>query len=298
MSLTPELFACNEEAKWKEYLAEHGYVVIKDVLETNDILQYILHFKKDWEKVAPNFDFNVKSTWRQSKCPMNWNMGMITSNGLGQSDFQWGLRTNQNIKEIWERLHNTKELVVSFDGFSLFLTKKQNPGTWLHIDEHPKDTLYSIQGAYNFYPVGEEDAGFMVIPGSHRATFDIKVDEDRKFIMLDENDPYTKEAVKLLIPKNSFVLWNSKTIHANTGMTKSKELNRLTSYITFFPKELRSEEIYERRKKGYLDGENCGHYAIYHHVKGKPYWDETEFERIEPRLDEEGNIPKERLIII
>jgi hypothetical protein len=223
---------------------------------------------------------------------------MIISNGLGQSDFQWELRTNNNIKEIWERLHNTKELVVSFDGFSLFLNKTQNSSSWLHIDQNPKDTLYSIQGAYNFFPVGEDDAGFIVIPGSHQAIFDIDIDEDRKFIMLDENDPYAEEAVKLLIPKNSFVLWNSKTIHANTGMTKSIELNRLTSYISFFPKELRSKEMYDMRTWGYIDGENCGHYAIYHHVKAPPYWDNMEFGQIEPRLDEKGNIPKDRLMII
>jgi len=178
------------------------------------------------------------------------------------------------------------------------LDKKQSPGTWLHIDQNPKDTLYSIQGGYNFFPVGEEDAGFVVIPGSHRTTFETDIDGNRKFIMLDKDDPYAKEAVKLLIPKNSFVLWNSKTVHASTGMRKAKELNRLTSYITFFPKELRSEEMLERRKKGYLDGDNCGHYAIYYNAKGEPYWDNTLFGRIEPRLDEESNIPEERLIII
>ena len=29
------------------------------------------------------------------------------SNGLGQSDFQWGLRTNPKIREIWEKLYQT-----------------------------------------------------------------------------------------------------------------------------------------------------------------------------------------------
>ena len=152
------------------------------------------------------------------------------SNGLGQSDFQWGLRTNPKIREIWEKLYQTKELVVSFDGFSLFLSKEQNAETWLHIDQHPTDPLYSVQGAYNFFPVGEEDAGFIVVPGSHITYNALNVEKHRKFILIEEDDPHREKAVKLIIPENCFVLWNSKTIHANTGMgmMKSKEINRLT----------------------------------------------------------------------
>lgn len=300
MTLQPELFSSDEEYKWREYLDKNGYVVIKNVLNQEEKSKYYEQFKKDWKTVAPKFDFEDKSTWKEINCPMNWLLGMIMSNGLGQSDFQWELRTNPKIREIWEKLYHTKELVVSFDGFSLFLSKRQNSETWLHIDEHPSEPLYSIQGAYNFFSVGEEDAGFIVVPGSHRTYNALNVDNHRKFILIEEDDPHVEKAVKLIIPENCFVLWNSKTIHANTGMgiMKSKEINRLTSYITYFPKEFRTEEIYKKRVNGYINAENCGHYAIYHHVKGEPYWDNTEFGEIEPLLDDNGDIPKNRLELL
>lgn len=300
MSLQPDLFYSFQEDKWREYLDKNGYVVIKDILDQEEKSKYYEQFKKDWKTVAPKFDFEDKSTWKEINCPMNWEIGMIISNGLGQSDFQWGLRTNLKIREIWEKLYYTKELVVSFDGFSLFLSKRQNPEIWLHIDQHPSDPLYSVQGAYNFFPVGEEDAGFIVVPGSHRTYNALNVKKSRKFIMIEEDDPHIAKAVKLIIPENCFVLWNSKTIHANMGMgiMKSKEINRLTSYISYFPKEFRTAEIYKKRINGYLNAENCGHYAIYHHVKGDPYWDNTKFGKIEPLLDDNGNIPKDRLDLI
>ena len=66
----------------------------------------------------------------------------------------------------------------------------------------------------------------------------------KKMVMFDQ-DLYQPKSVKLLIPDNCFVLWNSKTIHANVGMNKgtkketkkvTKDINRLTAYITFLPK--------------------------------------------------------------
>ena len=80
------------------------------------------------------------------------------------------LRTNSNIKSIFEDLHNTNELVTSFDGFSVFTSPKQDTGKWLHIDlneYHPWVDEFCPQGAYNFFKVDTSDAGFVVVPYSH-----------------------------------------------------------------------------------------------------------------------------------
>ena len=41
----------------------------------------------------------------------------------------------------------------------------------------------------------------------------------------------------------------SRTVHANTFMTRKKPeiINRVTSYITMLPKELRSDEVKQER---------------------------------------------------
>ena len=61
---------------------------------------------------------------------------------------------------------------MSYDGFSVFVSRKQQSKFWLHIDQHPQDKLYSVQGAYNFLPVGEADAGLLVVPKSHKTYTD------------------------------------------------------------------------------------------------------------------------------
>ena len=125
----------------------------------------------------------------------------------------------------------------------------------------------------------------------------------REFLIADEDDPHVSRAVKLLIPKNCFVLWNSKTLHASVGMDESKrlEFNRLTSYITYFPKAERSEEVYGERIYGYYDGDNCSHYATRHDPK-PPMYGFNSFRTLKPYLNESedvsDDIPVDRLALI
>lgn len=301
---TPRTFDLEDREAWIKHLDEQGYVVLGNVLEPIDHATIFKQFAEDWTYVTPRFDFYNKKTWTTDNSPMMWNKGMIYASGLGQANFMWQLRMHERILSIWERVHGTRELVTSFDGFSVFLDRKQKPGIWLHVDQRSEDSLYSIQGAYNFLPVGEHDAGFVVVPGSHR-TFVSNPNCRGQFIRIPDEDPHVERAVKLLIPGNSFVLWNSKTIHANVGMSKPKgrEFNRLTTYIAMFPKAQRPKDIEQKRLAGYRNAHNCGHYAIRHDVKGHPYglkarYEGRGFRTIEPELTAEGDIPLERSNLI
>ena len=77
-------------------------MVIKDVLTKEEINEGLSLFIRDWNNVSPNFDFNNISTWTTDNSPMMWGKGMIYSSGLGQSDFQWYLRTRDNIIKYLE----------------------------------------------------------------------------------------------------------------------------------------------------------------------------------------------------
>jgi len=291
---------------WKNHLDEQGFAVLTDVLATKEHHDIYDQFHSDWCAVAQYFKWYEPCTWIPERCPMRWDIGMVYWYGLGHADFQWRLRTDRSILNIWEHLYGTKELVVSYDGLSVFLSKQQNPDMWLHIDQNPKSELYSVQGAYNFLEVSDKgDAGWVVVPGSHK-TYAPDVDARRQYISVEDDDPIIDEAIQPILPSNSFVLWNSKTIHANQGMALDREpcgLNRVSSYISFFPKSLRSAAVQQRRIEGYYMAENCGHYAFRHDVKQGPIelkspYQPSAFNWIKPRLDDNGNIPAERLALI
>lgn len=301
MSLTPILHDFADSVGWKQHLEEEGYVVISSVLSEDEYQTAFELFKKDWNYVTPRFDFEDKATWGIENAPLMYGKGMAVFNGFGQSDFMWYLRTLDKFKDIFKTIHETEELVTSMDGFSVYLSDKQKSKSWLHVDQNPKNPLYSIQGSYNFLPVTEEDAGFVIVPRSHLDYTPI-VKHDKSWIMCPD-EQHLKESKKLLIPKNCFMLWNSKLIHANQGMTKkTTELNRLTAYISYLPKSLREPDILEAKIRAYIASETTSHWSNKCELKKYPFgfgkrYEERGYNKIVPKLDG-YDIPPERLELL
>ncbi|MHB1909666.1 MAG: phytanoyl-CoA dioxygenase family protein [Nitrososphaerales archaeon] len=299
-NLKPQIFA-SADLYWREHLDEEGYAVIGDVLTERERGEAFRFFLKDMQTVSPKFDVRDPSTYEINFTPMMFSKGLAMFNGFGNSDFMWYLRTRSSIQHIYETLFGTRELNVSMDGFSLFVSSDQKPGQWLHIDQHPEDSLLSIQGAYNFLPVGETSAGLVIVPRSH-LTYKPVINRKTDWITYDKNksgyEHLESEAVKLIIPKNCFVLWNSKLLHANTGITgkKMRRFDRLTCYITYLPKDDRLSTV---RQRAYLNGDTTSHWANRCEIKKYPYgfgptYESRGFGRIQPTLVE-GKIPQDRL---
>jgi hypothetical protein len=297
---TPPTFLSSED--WKTHLDQEGYVVIREVLTPEQKSESMELFKREWNRVSSGFSWENATTWNIQNSPMMFGKGMALFNGFGQSSFMWSLRTNPNIYGIFQKLHGTEELVVSMDGFSIFLSDKQKSKSWLHIDQNPKNDIYSIQGAYNFLPVGENDAGFIVVPRSHKEF--IPETKNKKDWLVVDQDIFLPQAKKLIIPENCFVLWNSKLIHANQGMEKGTTgFNRLTTYITYLPKSSRPESIKIKRMAAYLDGKATSHWSNKCELKRYPFGFKTNYEKkgfanILPETTADGSIPVDRMRFI
>lgn len=221
-NFTPPTFLLENIEQWKNYLETEGYVVISNILHSNEILEAFNLFQKDWTTVSPNFNFEDTNTFNIQYTPIMYGKGMALFNGFGQSDFMWYLRTREQIKTIFKNIHNCEELVTSMDGFSVYVSGDQKTKSWFHIDQNPTNNLSSFQGAYNLLRVCENSAGFVVIPKSHN-TFKPNVKHNKDWIMLDQNEISLFSPVKLLIPENCFTIWNSKLIHCNTGISEKKQ---------------------------------------------------------------------------
>ena len=160
---------------------------------------------------------------------------MCVFNGFGQSNFSWFLRTHPNILEIYSKLLKTRDLITSLDGFSLVVSNKQQSKSWHHVDQNPQNDILSYQASYNYFKVDENDAGFVIAPKSH-LEFKPEVSHKRNWIKVPIDSMWNEKVLKLCIPENCFTIWNSKTIHANTGITKKHKItkiNRLTVYIPY-----------------------------------------------------------------
>lgn len=302
-NIQPPLFSKNDKESWLKYLDEEGFVVIQNILTEDEKKKSLDLFVKDMKIVSSNFDKDVPESLIIDNTPTMFNKGMAVFNGFGQSDFMWNIRLNPTIKNIFSIIHKTDDLCVSLDGFSLFVSSLQQSKPWLHIDQNEKNPINSIQGAFNHLPVTEKDAGFICIPKSHKTNFG-ETSHQKDWIVFDNQKELFSNSVKLLIPENCLVLWNSRLVHSNIGMNKKlpNHLNRLTAYISFLPKYLRSENVLQKKCDAYKNGSGTSHWSNQCQIKRYPFGFKKTFlkrgyQDIQPTLVND-EIPTERLNLL
>ena len=300
-SCTPPIFELTDDDKWKPFLDREGYVVIGNIVTPEQKNTAIDMFKQDLHTISPSFKWDDKKTWICKHAPIVFGKSSAVYCGFGHCDSNWYLRLKSLTKEAFQKAYETDDLVVSFDGMSFFFSDKQkSQKSWLHQDQRNSDKRISYQGVLNLLPRTELDAGFICVPRSHK---EYKAPEaKRDWVIIPQNSEYQKKAVRLLTPERSLILFNSKLIHANSGMIKKHpkgvHINRLSAYITFVPRSRQPKEVKRIRIEKYSDGEACSHWADRYEPKKVIFYIRKKFEKFKtiiPTRLKNGDIPPERL---
>ena len=281
-----------------------GYVVLKNAVSTSLAKQAIEMFLNDLNAISSEFDPKNPTTWICANTPIVWGKGSATFKGMAQTDLAWLLRIQSIALLAFAKAYKVKpeQLVASFDGFSLFVDKKQQSKPWPHQDQRSSDPRRSIQGILNLLPCGELDAGFVCVPKSHVEY--IAPDQKTDWCVLPEDSPFQEKLVKLIVPERSLIIFHSKLIHANTGMSKKhpagQSLNRLSAYITFVPKDRQTMESKIKRLAGYYTGNCTSHWADRYEEKKLPFHIAARFKtynHLKSKLEEDGSIHQDRLVL-
>jgi hypothetical protein len=179
-------------ASYLQDLEELGYCVIPQVLSTAEAEQL---YQRVWhefiEKAWPHCKMDDRSNWNEA-FPMHNRMG-IFAGPAGQTQVMWDLRQDPRIIDIFARIWNTRDLIVSMDGLSFMCPPEIREGymePWPHVDQailRRQDSVahsnnpplgfisesslttqpYTIQGQFLFEDSFEGDGGFYCIPKSH-----------------------------------------------------------------------------------------------------------------------------------
>ena len=310
------LFSIDEYESWNTYLKDNGFVVIKDILEKEEYENGLDLYWKMMTNINRDINRNDRSTWNKNNFPPTFR-GICSYYGICQSDFAWYLRKNNKIQDIFSKIHDcTKdELCTSMDAINMMYSKENySRKLWLHEDQAKNlvgGDINSVQGAYNFYPVNEKDSGLLVVPKSHlnfeKRHFMRTELPKQHYCELDKNAEENKQAVKLILPSNVFVLWNSRTLHCNADSLQDRSddsnnipcMNRVTNYIAMLPKKYRSEQVLEDKKKLYLSGRGSTHWANFSHKKPfYPRYKKYPNMNILPISLEDGHIPSSILSLL
>ena len=91
--------------------------------------------------------------------------------GLPHETFTWDIRTEPGVVGAFEKVYDTTDLLVSFDGLNLAFPNRtdlepNNP--WPHQDQDPEEPRFRcLQGLVNLLPNGPDDGGLIVCKGAH-----------------------------------------------------------------------------------------------------------------------------------
>ena len=174
-------------------LEEQGYCVIPDVLSTSETeILYERVWHEFIELAWPNCKLKDRSNWAES-FPMHNKVGVFAG-PAGQTQVMWDLRQDPRIVDIFAKIWDTHDLIVSMDGISLMCPPEIREGcieSWPHVDQTilrrqdnvahnnnpPQDFVsesqlkskpYTIQGQFLFEESIDGDGGFYCIPKSHQ----------------------------------------------------------------------------------------------------------------------------------
>ncbi|CAF1469233.1 unnamed protein product [Adineta ricciae] len=244
------------------HLNKYGYTVFSDVMEMERIeenKELLWQFLESIPAPYNRIRRNQPSTWNY--WPGIRSHGVINTYGMGQSAFMWNIRSNRQIKRIYEQLWNRSDLLVSFEGCGIFRdwsfneTWKTEDG-WNHVDQNPnsKPDRCCVQGFVSLTDQNESTGGLVVYPESHSRFSELRGlgKGSRDFVFVPATHPIFDggRAIGKLVHCNAgdLVVWDSRTIHCNSPATVPKQnhgkvdLLRIVAYVSMSPINLVSKQ--------------------------------------------------------
>lgn len=274
---------CKEDlSDLRQIIHEKGYVVIPNVINTQDIELARKGLWETLETLTSNLEIPIKKEDSKSWLtfwelfPLN---SMLLKQNVGHAQFVWDLRSKKKIKEIFTKLYEDDNLLVSFDGFSVhfpFESFKNKRGVYrgkerFHTDHSPDQTKNYFQGIVNLYDVNEGDATLKVIEKSNQHFSKFFEEKEIKkvnenFYQMDSNDKRLDELkkVRVMAKAGDFILWDSRTFHCGGLPLKNREKPnfRLAVYICMAPRKWATTKQLEKKKKAFNELRMTSHCPI------------------------------------
>lgn len=243
----------------KSTLDEFGVAIIPNVLSEQEInnqrsgvCDYLEHITQNFE--VP-FDRGDQETWKSMYEILPAHSMLMQHFGIGQSQYVWDIRQNPKVVDIFSKLWETQELLVSFDGASFHLPPEVTGrgwfrNLWLHSDQsYARNDFECVQSWVTAYDVDEGDGTLAILEGSHKhhkrfsQQFGITERKDWYKLSSEEINAYLEYGCPLkyiTCPAGSMVFWDSRTIHCGVEPVKGREKANFRNvvYICMTPKEL------------------------------------------------------------
>ena len=266
----------------KNTLDEYGVAIIPNILDEEEcskfesgMFDYLEHITQKFETPINRNNTETFKEWYKL-LPKH---GMLQQHfWIGHAQFNWDLRTNPKIINVFRNIYDTDDLLVSFDGASFSppheITKRgyYKNNDWLHVDQnYLRNDFECIQSWITAKDVNEGDATLTVLVGSHNFHKDCQdefgIDNKDDWYKLNEEqvDFYYVNGCKkidIICPTGSLVLWDSRTVHAGKEAlkTRKKDNFRMVSYLCYTPRNMASKKVIKKRIEAFENMRTTSHW--------------------------------------
>ncbi len=268
-----------------EKLQKYGVAVIPNILDEEECQNMISGMWNTLEHITQNMDIpiqrNNSTTWRTFYSLYPKHAMLLQNWDVGQSQFLWDLRQNPKIVDVFAKIWNVrrKELLVSFDGFSVhFPPETTNRGwfnnNWFHSDQsYTRNGFECIQGFVSALDTEDGDASLTVLPKSHKyhkrvaEEFNITAKTDWYKLTPEQQTYYIEELgckpTSIKCTAGSLVLWDSRTIHCGTEARKGRDTPkmRIVGYVSYMPRAQATQSMLTKKIKAFEDMRTTNHWA-------------------------------------
>jgi hypothetical protein len=268
----------------KKTLNKYGVAIIPNVineLDCNNMVNEIWDYFESITKSSSNKILrNDKDSWRNFYNLYPMHSMLFQHFSVGHCQASWNLRQNPKIVNIFSKFWNVepKDLLVSFDGLSFNPPPEEtNRGwnrnnTWFHSDQSfQRNDFECVQSWITALDVEEGDATLAFYEKSHKYHKDFK----EMYSIESKNDWYklNKEEEKfflekgckikkIMCPKGSLVLWDSRTIHCGTEALKGRKNKkwRAVIYLCYQPKKISNDVQIKKKQKAFNELRTTSHW--------------------------------------
>ena len=296
-----------------DYLDKNGYVVIKEVASKNEVKMATDLLWQFLGSDGIGMRREQPSTWTDKRFQKigSRNNGILSFQGIQQSDFLWFIRMLPKVKNVFAGIFETEDLITSFDGANVYRpwhssTADEHSKTecgWWHVDQgkllHGR---HAVQGLVTLRDATAETGGFCVIPGSHfhhkQLLEETQMRSDKNFIYVPPSSQILQQDQILPICQaGDLLLWDSRTVHCNTPALQdpvtqpTDQLLRAVAYVCMTPTTFASSDVLVKRQQIFELGDGTSHWP---HII--PYQVDTVVQR--QQIASIENIPKNQKQLI
>ena len=295
----------NSEA-WQEELSTRGYTVIRSVAGEEEVETGRSMLWRWLETRGTGILRHDPDTWTDEAWPQ-WpgykKYGTLKGEGAAQQEAAWYLRGLAAVKQVFSKIYNTDQLIVSMDGIIVWRPwdrdESRRPASLsLHVDQNPafKPGFQCVQGMLPLYPVTPATGGTVLVPMSHHQHDQLLqlyphwARTERDFCVLDKDhkkDPLQDQAVLIPLNPGDLLLWDSRLVHANSvgDCSDHGELARASLCVCMGPRSKASDEVLEKRREALGQGWCFSHWPWEARVKCEGVTESSKYHH--PDLSEE-----------